>query len=86
MHIIHSITRPAELRYKDLIESIAECSQNISQLAVYSSHAEQRIVHQKLDLVLSRWSMTETQVQEMREKIIGRFWISKEVSSKSNGL
>ena len=37
LHALHSITRLVELRYKDLIEDIKECSINIDKLALAGS-------------------------------------------------
>ncbi|KAF5021261.1 hypothetical protein F66182_6659 [Fusarium sp. NRRL 66182] len=44
-HIYHSITRPHELRYGDLLERITTCTSNISELATVGSQAELRIMH-----------------------------------------
>ena len=48
MHFLHSITRPAEIRFKDLLEEIAESSRSIDRLAVSLSQAEQRDMHLRL--------------------------------------
>lgn len=71
-HLIHSISRPVEIRYKDLVETISQCSQNIDRLALAASHAEQRIIHQKLDLVLSRWNQTDKRIDDIKEQLISR--------------
>lgn len=52
-HVVHSITRPAELRYKDLIETIAEYARRVDSLALSGSQAELRNMHKKLDRTLS---------------------------------
>ncbi|PGH01802.1 hypothetical protein AJ80_08969 [Polytolypa hystricis UAMH7299] len=52
-HALHAITRPVELRYTDLLDKIAECSQAIDQLAISGSQAEVRVMHRKLDALLS---------------------------------
>ncbi|KAL2693600.1 hypothetical protein Neosp_000160 [[Neocosmospora] mangrovei] len=44
-HIYHSFTRPHELRYKDLLERIVACTNNIIELADVGSHTETRIMH-----------------------------------------
>ncbi|KAJ3578674.1 hypothetical protein NPX13_g1895 [Xylaria arbuscula] len=45
MHIVHAITRPADLRYDDLLATISSLSRNLTELALASSHAEQRDMH-----------------------------------------
>ncbi|KAJ8130727.1 hypothetical protein O1611_g2901 [Lasiodiplodia mahajangana] len=50
-HIMHSFTRPPELRYDDLIEAIAEKSRAIDQLATSCQQAEFRDVHEKLNAI-----------------------------------
>lgn len=47
-HAYHAITRPAALRYDDLIETILEASARVTALSVMSSHAEQRDMHIEL--------------------------------------
>jgi len=44
-HLIHSITRPTELRYDDLVQKICYLSRNIADLASASSQAEIRGLH-----------------------------------------
>ncbi|KAI3326320.1 hypothetical protein HD806DRAFT_532967 [Xylariaceae sp. AK1471] len=51
-HIIHSITRPPELRYKDTLEQIDELSRRIDQLALTASQAEIRTIHNKLNSLI----------------------------------
>ena len=48
-HFIHSITRPVELRYSDLLEQITDNSRIIDQLAKSGQQAELRVVHSKID-------------------------------------
>ena len=45
-HAIHSITKPAALRYDDLLQDIRQATQNVAGLAAISSQAEQRDMHQ----------------------------------------
>lgn len=47
--IVHSITRPSELRYKDLLEKIGRASNEITQLSQSASQAEVRTIHDKID-------------------------------------
>ncbi|PVH68572.1 hypothetical protein DL98DRAFT_474721 [Cadophora sp. DSE1049] len=44
-HLIHAITRPAELRFDDLIEDIRLLSHRMTDYALASGHAEQRDMH-----------------------------------------
>ncbi|KAF2802196.1 uncharacterized protein BDZ99DRAFT_402242 [Mytilinidion resinicola] len=48
-HFLHSITRPEELRYKDLLEQISQSSRIINQLAVSGQQAEFRDIHDKIN-------------------------------------
>lgn len=50
--MIHSITRPPELRYKDLLEDINEDSREIDRLAASGTRAEIRGMNLKLDGIL----------------------------------
>jgi hypothetical protein len=52
-HMVHAITRPAELRYDDLLEKISFLSRNITEWALVISHAEQRDLHGKVQQHLS---------------------------------
>ncbi|KAI0971619.1 hypothetical protein F4678DRAFT_431332 [Xylaria arbuscula] len=45
MHMIHAITRPVDLRYDDLLTTISSLSRSLTELALASSHAEQRDMH-----------------------------------------
>ncbi|KAF4471594.1 hypothetical protein FALBO_1495 [Fusarium albosuccineum] len=47
-HLLHSITRPVELRYKDLLEDIAADSREIDQLATAGTRVEVREMSLKL--------------------------------------
>jgi len=45
MRAIHSITRPKELRYADILEDIASATSHFRSLAVTAAQAEQRDMH-----------------------------------------
>lgn len=45
-HVYTAITRPASLRFKDLVNDIAEYSLKIDQICATSTQAELRIMHQ----------------------------------------
>ena len=47
-HAVHSITQPAALRYHDLLKDIERATRGISDLAITSSQAEQRDMHNEL--------------------------------------
>lgn len=47
-HAIHSVTKPAALRYDDLLKDIGRATRRISELAITSSQAEQRDMHNEL--------------------------------------
>ena len=72
-HVLHSITRPAELRYKDLLDDIAECSRSIDQLALSGAQAEQRDMHKKLDTVVAKLEYSEELVTDMKRLMICEF-------------
>jgi len=63
---LHSITRPAELRYNDLLEQIAQSSRLIDQLAAYGSQAEIRNINNKLDMVLTELDRSNSIVKDLR--------------------
>ena len=44
-HIVSSILRPYELRFKDLVDEIARCSRGVDQLAFMASQVELRNMH-----------------------------------------
>ena len=48
VHAIHSITKPAALRYDDLLEDIRRATRKIADLAIASSQAEQRDMHHEI--------------------------------------
>ena len=62
-HAIHSITKPAALRYDDLIEDIRRATRTIGDLAITSSHAEQRDIHHELRALTSL-------VKQLEEKML----------------
>ena len=47
-HALHSLTRPVELRYDDLVGEISHSTGSINNLALASSQAEQRDMHLKI--------------------------------------
>lgn len=71
-HILHSITRPAELRYQDLLEHIADCSRNIEQLAVAGSQVELREMHTMMKLMAARVERSESIAIELKYMITSK--------------
>jgi hypothetical protein len=69
-HVLHSITRPVELRYADLIEEIERCSRNVDGLAVAGSQAEQRDMHVELQQLIKRQQKSDETLLEMKQLII----------------
>lgn len=52
-HAIQSITKPAALRYNDIVSDIHRATESITKLAAASSQAEQRDMHSKLHAIHS---------------------------------
>ena len=69
-HALHSITRPAELRCKDLIEDIQQCSIDVDKLAWACSQAEQRDMHSEVKRLSGSQTRVEGIVLEMKQIII----------------
>ncbi|KAK4462909.1 hypothetical protein QBC42DRAFT_73782 [Cladorrhinum samala] len=55
-HLLHSITRPPELRYKDLLDQIADSSRQVDRLAVAGAQAEIREMNGKLTAITAQLS------------------------------
>ncbi|KAH7129451.1 hypothetical protein B0J13DRAFT_482768 [Dactylonectria estremocensis] len=53
-HLLHSITRPVELRYEDLLEDIAANSREIDQLATSGNRVEIREMNFKLSEIAAK--------------------------------
>lgn len=85
-HILHSITRPVELRYRDLLERIEELSRKVDQLSASASRAEIRAIHIKissvilkldtyqndsLNAILTKLNVHEESLLDIRSRIIG---------------
>ncbi len=72
-HMVHSITRPAQLRYDDLLEEIETCSRNIEQLAVAGSQMEIRQMNTVLKLMAERVERSESTMIELKHMITSEF-------------
>ena len=62
-HIIHSITQPVGIRYKDILESIEDCSRNVDKWVIASAQAELRDMHTLQQKTLSDVEETRSEVQ-----------------------
>lgn len=62
-HILHSITQPVGIRYKDILESIEDCSRRIDKWAAASAQAELRDMHTLQQKTLSDVEKTGSVVQ-----------------------
>lgn len=77
-HFYHSLTRPAELRYNDVLERIRDCSDDLTELAALGSQAEIRVMHgtqqSKLDSIISNLEATDrrrqTQVNSLEDAML----------------
>ncbi|KAI8955133.1 hypothetical protein F4801DRAFT_586999 [Xylaria longipes] len=70
MHMLHAITRPAELRYNDLLATISSLSQSLTENALDSSHAEQRDMHTDIT-TLVRWKPhIDTKIDQLMTHIL----------------
>jgi hypothetical protein len=71
-HAWHSISRPVELRYNDLLAEIQMRSQMVHDLTIAGSQAEQRVMHQKLDEMSQKGIANETEMKQMKEILSSR--------------
>lgn len=62
-HIVHSITRPVELRYDDILQDIAQSSRVIEQLASSGHQAEFRDMHNEIDTSLRHSTQQLTEIR-----------------------
>lgn len=75
--ILHSVTRPVELRYADILQRISRCSQRIQNLASVGQQAEVRDLHIGFDSKLrymnsrfdDRFDKMETAVEEIKREM-----------------
>ncbi|KAI0876600.1 hypothetical protein GGS24DRAFT_450860 [Hypoxylon argillaceum] len=83
--ILHSITQPVELRYQDLLESMAASSGTVRLLAECSHQVECRDMHHKIDHInTSVTSLVETiGIMEQRLEVVSTD-ISSQLSARIN--
>lgn len=67
-HFYHSLTRPPELRYNDVLERIRDCSDSLTGLAALGSQVEIRVMHvtqqSKLNTIISNLEGVEKRRQQ----------------------
>ncbi|RMJ18944.1 hypothetical protein CDV36_001359 [Fusarium kuroshium] len=89
-HMYHSLTRPHELRYRDLLERIASCTNDINELADVGSHTEIRVMHashtSKLDEIIQALEESESDRKRQMDSLscsVSRLGVSnKEIEKK----
>ncbi|RDW90971.1 hypothetical protein BP5796_02136 [Coleophoma crateriformis] len=64
-HAVHAITSPAELRYDDLLKKIFSLSDSMKDLALASSHTEQRDMHMKIQQCASGQLVMQTSIDRL---------------------
>ncbi|TGO51755.1 hypothetical protein BOTNAR_0345g00030 [Botryotinia narcissicola] len=69
LRILHSVTRPPQIQYNDLVEKIEILSQSISITAQLSSFAEQRDMHSVMKNIMSKQESLEDQVDDKFTRI-----------------
>ena len=69
-HTWHAVSRPADIRYEDLIGEIEMRSRIIEGLTVAGGQAEQRVMHKKLDAEEKRVMALEAEMREIKTLLI----------------
>ncbi|QYT00428.1 hypothetical protein H0G86_007511 [Trichoderma simmonsii] len=70
-HMLQAITRPAELRYGDILAAISSLSDTMSKMALASSHAEQRDMHACITQILHEQKLNRENVTELMTVVSG---------------
>ncbi len=73
MHVLHSLTRPVELRYADLVEDIGACARTVYRLASAAAQAEQRDIHLKMQELIRTQKDSDAVVKEVRSLLISKW-------------
>lgn len=69
-HVIHSITRPTELRYDDLMAKISSLSLRMTDMASASSHAEQRDMHTAIQYQLQDHKAMQQSIDQLTSLVL----------------
>lgn len=72
MHVLHSLTRPVELRYADLIEDTGACTRTVYRLASAAAQAEQRDIHLEMQELIRRQKDSDAVLKEVRGLLISK--------------
>ena len=83
MHVLHALTRPVELRYADLIEDIATCTQVVCRLASAAAQAEQRDMHLEMQELIRRQKNSDAVLEEVRGLLMSESMWSTNVQALS---
>ena len=70
LHMLHSLTRPVELRYADLKEEIETRARIVDGLASAGAQAEQRDMHLKIEKLVERQKSSDALLLEMRHMMV----------------
>ncbi|KKO98166.1 hypothetical protein THAR02_09727 [Trichoderma harzianum] len=69
-HMLQALTRPAELRYGDILADISSLSDTMSKMAVDSSHAEQRDMHRCITQILHEQKLSLESITELKTAVL----------------
>lgn len=69
--ILHSVTRPPELRYGDLVRKIEECSETVQKLAVSCGQKELRGMHVRVNEISERMDAVSSAIARIESEISG---------------
>ncbi|KAH8662867.1 hypothetical protein BGZ60DRAFT_530024 [Tricladium varicosporioides] len=69
-HALHAITRPAELRYDDLLKKILSLSDSLTRFAQVSGQAEQHDIHSKVKQHLSEQKAMQISVEQLTSLVL----------------
>ena len=76
MHVLHSLTRPVELRYADLVDDIEVCTRVIYRIASAAAQAEQRDMHLRMQELVRRQMDSNAVLEEVRSLLISKSRLS----------
>lgn len=71
LHALHSITRPVELRYQDLLDAIRRCSRHVEKMAMAAFQTEQRDIRLMLHTLMDREQKSDALLMEVKQMIVG---------------
>ena len=68
-HALHSITRPSELRYDDILTRMAGLARNLDEAASAGSHAEQRDMHNSIRRQLQQQEVLQQSIESLTDQV-----------------